>query len=136
MDSGGTMFETLDRVASGSLFWSRLLALNTPPFDPACSTQTGYCFGAGAKHALIISSNDLPGSSLRVSVMLRDIESEDAAVEAELDEDHRFVSGKLWGAPSDEVGVSDLLSGYAVFFVGSEWQLVGIQSVEEGVERD
>lgn len=131
------LFQTADMLASGSFFWSRLQAFNQPPFNPAISPLTGICMSTTAAHALIVSNNDLDGDELRVCIMLRDVESEDAAVEAQLDANYRFVEGKVWGAPVDEVGAATHLQQYAGFFDGCRWEMYGPKGLdedEEGVE--
>jgi hypothetical protein len=125
------MFETLDAVAAGHFFWDQLLKLNAPPFNPVVSSQTGYCFGAEAKHVLIVANNELHGQAMRINVMLRDVDSEEAALEVELDSTLQFFQGKVWGKPSDEIGAVSLLSDVVGFFSGSKWQLVGAESIDE-----
>lgn len=118
------MFQTIDSLRVGKVFWRSLEAVRRPPFDPMSSGHSATLVDQDRGLALLVAPSDDEAPDQRLFVQLRDVANDAILVDAVLDSEFQYLSGEALGLPADEVAAAEALTMYGPEIKTGEWTIM------------
>lgn len=128
------MFQTIDALRSGKVFWRSLENVRRPPFDPMLSGNSATLEDQARGLVLLVAPSDDEAPDQRLFVQLRDMANDAILVDAVLDGELRYLSGEALGVPADEVAAAEALTMFGPEIKSGEWKI--LLGSEEGAFDD